>query len=104
MWFPTRDKVEREIQRLLTVFELIEKRAARVVAKSNIFSSILGPNEIAETIHRNALQIIENLYAAAAQVRFGMRSVKQVASDLTGVETVGKNYNLVLDNMESNTR
>jgi hypothetical protein len=104
MWFPTKEKVEREIQRLLTVFELIEKRAARVVAESNIFSSILGPNEIAETIHRNTLQIIENLYAAAADVRFGMRPFKQVASDLAEVVIVGKNYNSLLDNMDSKTR
>ena len=100
MWFPTKEKIEREIDILLTRFERVAKRAEVSIAESNKFASVLGPNEIAETMHRNTLKIIENLHGAGAQARFGLRPLRTIANDLPGVAAVASQYASLLDNME----
>ncbi len=100
MWFPTKEKVEREIDALLTCFERIEQRAEFNVNESNKFASLLGPNEIAETLLRNTRKIIENLHEAAAQTRFELRPLRALASDLPQVAKVASQYVSILDNMD----
>ncbi|MBJ6120589.1 hypothetical protein [Sphingomonas mollis] len=100
MLFPTKEKVEREVDALLTRFERIEQRADFNVNESSKFASVLGPNEIAEKILRNARSIIENLHEAGAQARFGLRPIRAIANDLPAVAKVASEYSGILDNMD----
>ena len=100
MWFPTKEKLEREIDALLTRFERIEQRAEFNVNESNKFASLLGPNQIAETLLRNARKIIENLHRAGAETRFETRSFRAIANDLPAVTKVASQYAGLLDNMD----
>ncbi|RIA45738.1 hypothetical protein DFR49_0263 [Hephaestia caeni] len=100
MLFPTKEKVEREIDALLTRFERIEARAQANVEESNKFASLLGPNEIAETLLRNTQSIIHNLHEAGAQARFGLRPIRSIANDLPAVAKVASQYAGLLDNMD----
>jgi hypothetical protein len=100
MWFPTKQKIEREIDILLSRFERIAERAQINIDESNKFASTLGPNDVAETIHKNSLQIIGNLYEAATQARFGMRPLRAIATDLSGVDDVASKYAGLIDNMD----
>ena len=100
MWFPTKERVEREIDGLLTRFERIVQRAEFNVRESNKFASVFGPNEIAETILTTSQTIIERLHEAGANARFGVRPLRSIANDLPEVGRVASRYAGLLDNMD----
>ena len=100
MWFPTKEKVEREIDVLLTRFERIEKRAEFNISESNRIGSLFGPNEMAEVILRNTRKIIENLHEGAAETRYELLSLRALANNIAPVAKVASQYASILDNMD----
>jgi hypothetical protein len=105
MWFPTKDKVSAKIDALLNETEQALKRVLSFYEQDKIVGSILGPNDVALQVSAECKAVHERLIEAQAQVRFGMRSPREVSVTAEAASQILKINQKRLDQMErSNAR
>jgi hypothetical protein len=101
MFFPTKAKVQRELDLLLTRLEQIDKRLQRYEAQQRIVGSIFGPALELDEMRAAREDIYLTIIEAHAGVRFGTVSFREVAPQLKPVSAAIRHFEKVLDQTDA---
>ncbi|MEA3061901.1 MAG: hypothetical protein QOJ94_1682 [Sphingomonadales bacterium] len=97
MWFPTKEKVARELDRLLTRCEAIDQRIRVYEEQAKILGSIFGPAPEVTEWRVAQEEIYGNLMEASTGVRYGNVSYLEIAPSLKPVRKAIDHFDKVLD-------
>jgi hypothetical protein len=101
MLFPTKQKVERELDRLLTDLEKIDTRLQVYEGQEGIVGSIFGPSpELAEMRAAHG-DVHSSLIEATVGIRFGSISFREIAPQLKPVAGAVRHFKNILDQADA---
>ncbi len=97
MWFPTKEKVQREILRMLAECEILDKRIEVYEDQSKILGSMFGPAPEVAQWRDSHTELSQTLLEASWGINNGSVSFKEMVPALKPVSGALSQFRTVLD-------